>query len=349
MLDGLDSCNLTLYVTRADNYALPDDAWHVTDYYANIRKKLQENCSDSPCFNYKDSLPTRMCSVPINARTEFTPRANPDKTSITSIVKPNEKGYVPFVKEPLEYTGPDVFNPYTAVPEGEVDVLAIVSLGRTYPDDGHRRTQELVSTSRRLQDIVPGLGWELNGEPGGYCDGTYNSECGRHSNCMLSGHNDARSGIFFDSYSGWLVMTLPAMKEGIIVTKIESWHWPGEDTLTVGWTSIDNKGRRLLRGLGEGVNTTAAHEDASRVLKPQPPETCDKFTFEFAIDGKITVWTKADWEKNNKPVQRVVETQTLLDDPNFTTEPKDVELAIRMTGCGDSTKKTMSLTHVYFA
>jgi hypothetical protein len=266
-------------------------------------------------------------------------------------VKPDENGNIPHVTTPLEYTGPDVFNPYTAVPEGEVDVLAIVSLGRTYTDDGHRSVQEISPEFRRTQEsnIEPGLGWVTCCRPPGYCDGTYNSICGRRGSCLLLGHNDARGGLEFDSYSGWLVMTLPAVKEGIIVTKLESWHWP----MNRDWKSINNKGRRHLRAFSAEANATLVNDEYSYVRKLRkkavPPATCDKFTFEFSIDGKITVWNKTDFEKNDKVVQRVVEAQTLLDDPNFTSEPKDVELAIRMTGCGDSTKKTMSLTHVYFA
>jgi hypothetical protein len=44
----------------------------------------------------------------------------------------------------------------------------------------------------------------------------------------------------------------------------------------------------------------------------------------------------------------VIEYLTLLDDPNYTGgATKNVELAIRMTGCGRS--KVFGLTHVYWA
>lgn len=57
---------------------------------------------------------------------------------------------------------------------------------------------------------------------------------------------------------------------------------------------------------------------------------------------------KSLW-KRKKDNQRVVEVFTLLDDEAFVKEgeKKDVEVAIRMRGCGD--EKVFSLTHVYWA
>lgn len=79
-----------------------------------------------------------------------------------------------------------------------------------------------------------------------------------------------------------------------------------------------------------------------------PAPTCDDFQFEFAIDGKINVWNKEAWEKNLIEAQRVVQISTLLDDSTFTKgETKNVELAMRVTGCGR--EKSISLTHIYWA
>lgn len=346
-------CPRNLTISLADNYVLPDDAWHLTAYYDNIRQKLSTKVGETACFKSPHFSP-RICNTPMHGRTEFTPRANPEKTSIQSLVKPDENGHVPHVSHGMLYSGPDVHNPFTAIPEGDIDVLSIVSLGRTFDNN-----------NRRLDGITPGLGWTMGADaPPGYCDGSYNAECGRRGNCLLIGHHDHRGGLVFESYSGWLVMTIPAVKEGIIMTKIESWHSASESAVTKDWKSIDNKGRRRqLRGGGrqDNNNYTAVvpysisyydylvEEEERRSLKAMPPAFCDNFQYEFAIDGNITVWTKSDWEAKSTNPQRVVELQTLLDDPNFTKEPKDVELAIRVTGCGDSTRKTFSLTHLYWA
>jgi hypothetical protein len=329
---------------------LPDAEWHVTAHYENIRKKLPE-FKNTPCFT-QTNWPTRMCSLPMKAYTEFTPRANPEKTSITSIIKPGINGFVPHIHTPMLYTGPDVHNPFTAVPEGEVDAHAIISNGRTF-DEGKRR---------RLgsDEIVTGLGFMFGNrfEPG-YCDGSYNAECKRTGNCLLNGQHDTRGCIMMGSCSGWLVMNVPAVKEGIITAKLETWHWPTENLATKGWKTVNNMGRRKLRGAEDPQGnvtelyryTVSGFGEDQRMLRKQPPtEFCDAFKFEFAIDGKITSWDKATFLEKSKNPQRVVEIQTLLDDPNFTKEPKDVEVAIRMTGCcGLPNIKNFCLSHMYFA
>jgi len=247
----------------------------------------------------------------------------------------------------MVYTGPDVHNPFTEIPEGEIDVLAIVSLGRNFEEDNthrrhsqRRRTETLPITTnktdstnetnlrRRLpQDIIPGLGVEMSPQVAGYCDGTYNSECkrSRESNCLLSGHSDSRNGLEFNGYSGWLVMTLPSIEKGMIVMKYESWHLFKDIETTRNWKSIDNKRRHL----GKIV------------------DICDEFKFEFAIDGNITTMNKDTFEKSPVP-QRTVQVTTLLDDPNYTTTPRDVELAVQMTGCSPG-GRALIMTHIYFA
>jgi hypothetical protein len=49
------------------------------------------------------------------------------------------------------------------------------------------------------------------------------STCRRHksSNCLLYGHNDGRTKITGDALSGWIVFTLPELKEGLVFAKLE--------------------------------------------------------------------------------------------------------------------------------
>jgi hypothetical protein len=46
-------------------------------------------------------------------------------------------------------------------------------------------------------------------------------------------------------------------------------------------------------------------------------------------------------------VSRIVETWTLLDDPEFTNDPQDVEVAIRLRGSGR--QLVFGVTHIYWA
>merc|ERR1712113_761414 len=75
--------------------------------------------------------------------------------------------------------------------------------------------------------VVPGIGWSCDPDiPAGNCDGQYHSICGRKkdSKCLLSGHMDARGGLYGDGFSGWLVFDLPQVREGLVILKLETWH-----------------------------------------------------------------------------------------------------------------------------
>uniref|UniRef100_A0A7S4J0A1 Uncharacterized protein n=1 Tax=Odontella aurita TaxID=265563 RepID=A0A7S4J0A1_9STRA len=98
-------------------------------------------------------------------------------------------------------------------------------------------------------NIVPGRGWQLDKEVlQTFCDGSYMSECGRNtvggawSNCRLYGHNDGRPGMIGDGLSGWLVMNVPKVKEGLILLRIEHWISIESDEMTVDWT-VENDGK----------------------------------------------------------------------------------------------------------
>lgn len=285
-------------------------------------------------------------------RTEFTPRANPEKTSIRSILKTSD--YVPTVKGDILYDGPDVRNPMFDIPNGQVDVLAILNNGRTFPDDERSRQLSVDSPiERRAADvIVPGKGYELVNHPVGYCDGSYNAICSRSADtdCLLYAHHDARGGLMFHEYSGWIVMEVPKVRHGIIVIKMETWHFADEMTVAKDWTTVNNE--RDLRNrdnIADGPHYGDEGEWENRNLKREQIPYCDDFRFDFAVDGTITTYNAAEFKQADNTVQRVVECFTMLDDPNYVKngEEKDVELAIRMRGCGSS--KVFLLTHVYWA
>lgn len=143
--------------------------------------------------------------------------------------------------------------------------------------------------------------------------------------------------------------------------KIHTWHYASENTITDGWTTVNNE-RLLLRRDKGPVNLP--HEDSfldesdvedvtdetPRLLgvrSTDTPEQPDTMIFEYAVDGKITSLPRDEFLEKRKKIDRVVEVLTVLDDPNYTTEPKDVEIAIRMRGCGKQCN--FALSHVYWA
>ena len=76
-------------------------------------------------------------------------------------------------------------------------------------------------------DVVPGLGWSLYAYEGsssdGYCDGSPVSWCHRtdNNNCLMYGHNDGRPNLVGDGLSGWVIITIPEVKEGLIFGRLE--------------------------------------------------------------------------------------------------------------------------------
>jgi len=372
---------------------LDSGEWHMNDYYNNIRDKVKNaDPTKSRCFQ-SEGIPTRVCNTPMRGKSQYTPRANFNDTSLASIVKPAADGYVPKNDRVALYEGRDAHNDCFDIPEGEVDVLAIVSgrrrrnlqqqlsLNVTKPATNVRKSaslkrrtktkstatklssnmpakrlsqpspeqqqqlQQQQQQHRNLAEIKPGRGWELVGEPQGYCDGTYYEVCSRwtHNKCVLAGHQDARAALVGNALSGWLVMTLPAVKEGIIMIKVHSWASP--NTITQDWKTENNE-RKLNLGAVDHEDDYDDSDQNHRLLDPAE-KFPDTFKFEYAIDGVVTTLNKAEFIEKRKTVQRVVEIITLVDDEKFTTEAKDVEIAVRLQGCDKEC--TIGVSHVYWA
>jgi len=216
---------------------------------------------------------------------------------------------------------------------------------------------------RRLEEeIVPGEGWEIAMEPQGQCDGAYESVCAHspQEECFLMGHHDQRGAIVGCEWSGWLVMDLADLQEGIIVLKIQTWHIESENQKTRRWGSVN--GKRRLNTRVETVDDTIYYmgdlaypemqylnETDHRRLRMRDystPALPDEFFFDFAINGKITSLNNTEFLALKKDPARVVEFLTLLDDQSF-AEKGTVQLAIRLRGVA----RTMffGLSHVYWA
>jgi hypothetical protein len=54
---------------RQPNHELKDDMWHMTDYYANIHKKVADlDPGIGNCYDIEDRLPTAWCTTPFQVR-----------------------------------------------------------------------------------------------------------------------------------------------------------------------------------------------------------------------------------------------------------------------------------------
>jgi hypothetical protein len=286
------------------------------------------------------------------------------QAQVDSIVPPGDNLYEP----------PDVFNPALHPPPGEIDVLSIVEAGVDFesvlnPDYADSFYQK-PTFAAGAPKVPIGKGIALDSKVGdSFCDGSVDSFCDRSAtnNCLLLAHNDGRNGMKIDGFSGWVVMNLPNLKNGFVFVKFETWHGSGSNEATADWTSINNneggrqRQRNMLRHDGNSTAPTSSsggveeEEDYDydfdgvvRNLKAPAPTYCDEFKFEYAIDGKITSLNLEEFQERRKQVQRVVETITLLKDPNYTGGvEKEVEVAFRITGC--ERVKTFRFSHVYWS
>jgi hypothetical protein len=288
-------------------------------------------------------------------RTEFTPRAHADLSSLRTIMPTAMKELIGD-PAPNAYEAPDVFNPTIHPPLGEIDVLNIVEAGPDFKSVMDPQIyKDFYETPKDNSMILkPGQGNALSTVCGAdRCDGTLDSWCKRCAgyHCLRSGQNDGRNGLLMDSYSGWNIFK-PLIKHGYIAIKFESWRDAGSVGKTQGWDSINNEtdsGRQLLLQRDGNLPTTATTDDQSRRrLVPKPNSFCDEFRFEYAIDGKITSLNKTEFVAVHHQTQRVVEVVTLLKDPAFTGgKEREVEVGVRLTGCKRS--KVFQVTHLYYA
>ena len=284
--------------------------------------KKTEELTKGACSEMKKNLPNRLCGIPMQAKTEYTPRYDVEKTSLAAIIKPDPKGNVPKMEEKNIYDGPDVWNPALEVPDGETDVLTIISnrrLGIMNPWMGYRFEENQTSSNsspqngkvqgnfnnlrkRELATITPGSGWKYQGSLPGTCDGSFQSECGRlkSSSCLLSGQVDSKGGIQGTESNGWLVMKLENVKYGIIIVKL----------------------------VQEGSNE-------------------NDFEFEYAIDGVVKSSQHEAFRADKKVPEDERNLYVLLDDKSMLNsgKSKDMEVAIQLKKTG---KSSVMLTHVYW-
>jgi hypothetical protein len=360
----LQALKEALYVwNEAKDYELLDSQWHMTSHYNDVQRKVLEHVNEGECNLYEKHGIAGMCKFPMKARTEFTPRAYPSFSSIRSLMPPEMQQYINPAPENM-YNPPDVFIPSLHPPMGAIDVLSIVEAGPVFqpvlvPD----YATEFYKKPKfdKPPQVQVGKGHFLDTAAGDeYCDGTVDSWCerGEDQNCMLRSHNDGRHGLKFDGYSGWVVMNLPDVRNGFVMVKVQTWHPEGDAPTTMGWTSINNEGEEPRRRLGHSLsirNSTMPTTDGIQTIrnlkkKKKDVPFCPEFQLEYAIDGKVSFWNVTTFNtlKAQGAIQRVVEVFVLLNDRDYTGgEEKEVEVAIRITGCGRM--KTFNLNHIYWS
>lgn len=206
---------------------------------------------------------------------------------------------------------------------------------------------EQLTPSRVLYDdnVIPGIGWSLmyesGQEPTGYCDGSPMSDCKRSMNnrCLLSGHNDGRTILAGNALSGWLVVKLPAVKEGLIFAKIQWWSPRGDELLlTKGWAEVNN-----------GINFDADNKD--RKLKAPVKPLPDDFQLDIAVNGNIIkTWNHTTFMEHTKEAAYNEAFYPFIDDESIVSgdEPEEIEVGLRIRSESNPKDASFGITHFYY-
>lgn len=222
--------------------------------------------------------------------------------------------------------------------------------------------------SSEKSEIVPGRGWEVYGQgdhhtTDGLCDGSAQSECSRNagSDCLIHGHNDQHVAVHGNAMSGWLVVKVPKVKEGIILIRMEWWcGTPTSNKLTVDWTEV-NDGKtydttpwnQTRRTLVEEEVVAERWDPEERRLKATPDQVVPKdLEMDIAINGKITKTMDHDeWLKYIGEPSKNCAVWPIMDDVSMAEKDWDgepVEVAVRYRSKEKPTQ-SFCISHVYYA
>ena len=209
----------------------------------------------------------------------------------------------------------------------------LLSIPRELKSTALRKT----STASSNEAITPGKGWMVWNHIPGFCDGSAQSTCNRgpKNTCLLAGHNDFPGGILGDALSGWLMLQIKHVKEGIILARLDTSVQPGLDSATEGWTSVDQ---------GKGENN-------SRQLNI-PAD----FEFDYAINGKVTTLLRSEFLAFGTEIVKGMTLYPLLMDESLSKkqhrgekdEGETIDVAIRIRSA-QGRAATILLSHLYYA
>jgi hypothetical protein len=152
------------------------------------------------------------------------------------------------------------------------------------------------------------------------------------SACWHPGHNDHQAGIMGDALSGWLMLTVRNVTEGVILARFDTDVPATANAVTEGWTTIDNEG-------GGGRKLNLPHD----------------FNFDYSINGDVTSLSRSDFLSMGVEIADGLILHPLFIDADMgerkkgeADEGETVEVGIRIRSKQGRTV-TMALTHVYYA
>ena len=190
----------------------------------------------------------------------------------------------------------------------------------THSDDGNgRKARKLGSGNRNYRsmlassDISPTF-WTVYNAPIGFCDGSAQSTCNRHgtNKCLLSNYNHYRAGLIAHGKSGKIKLSLPNVREGIILAKFD-WQ----------------------------------EENGPRVRNYAPD-----FVFDYTVNNVQKTMNRVQFMKAGIDLTQDLRIHILMLDNEFKPNDPDgqsvtVEMEVRSPKAGLS--PLLLLTHIYYA
>jgi hypothetical protein len=157
--------------------------------------------------------------------------------------------------------------------------------------------------------------WTIFNAPIGFCDGSAQSSCNRNglNTCLLANYNHYRAGIVGHGQAGKLVLSIPKVKEGLILARFD-WQ----------------------------------QENGPRV-KYFPPD----FAFDYTVNGIKKTMSRVDFAKAGFDLTQDLRVHILLLDNDFARKNNGngqavvIEMEVRSTKAG--TDPLLLLSHLYYA
>jgi hypothetical protein len=347
---------------------LTDSSWHVKDVYQNIQNKLRDHINGeeketSECEKRFSAVKLeKICRTKMTGMGEFRPINLSHKNGLVAHMK-GSNPHPGKVWGTKLYDGPDLLPLSWKIPEEDVDVHAIAIATNYQPgnhmnwhhtgddeeDAENQRRSLRQSNDKQASILTRALDADLDPRIQGlwehdvmatdeFCDGSINSECNRiesQNACLMHGMNDKRNGLSGSGETGWLVLNIPNVQEGIIYAKMEWWH-------PRNWSP-----REPPRNLGSTQEVDQQSEE--RNLKAAPQPFPDDFFFDIAVNGQIhDTWDKEKFMEYAKEIAYNQAFYPLVDDEKF-KGAGDVELSIRFRSEKDPTNAACTITHLYYA
>eukprot|EP00537_Pseudo-nitzschia_pungens_P007589 CAMPEP_0172357806 /NCGR_PEP_ID=MMETSP1060-20121228/2136_1 /TAXON_ID=37318 /ORGANISM="Pseudo-nitzschia pungens, Strain cf. cingulata" /LENGTH=1002 /DNA_ID=CAMNT_0013078649 /DNA_START=148 /DNA_END=3156 /DNA_ORIENTATION=+ len=264
--------------------------------------------------------------------------------------------------------GAELFAPSTVVNDRIMPEATDEQSTSNIPSLRRQLDEQSASESKTDSDaIVPGRGWLASGwsAVNDFCDGSAQSECARSKDqdCLIYGGSDVHREVHGNGLSGWLVFTIPNVREGIILARIEWWcgmMYP-INILTKDWTEVNNGMTHdttpwNLTAHRDLVVDSSVPEDEwerQRNLKPTLDQFVPKdFEMDIAINGAIVKTMKREeWVKYTREAVKNVAAFPLLDDPSMAEkewEGEPMEVAIRFR-TKLKPQQNYCISHIFYA